>query len=259
VGDVTLDLPLATLLAVLLGSVRAAAWLAICPPFSSRGIPGPAKALLAIALALPMAPQVARTLSPTLPIERLLVAMALEVVTGATLGFCTYLVVVAIQSAGSLIDLFGGFSVAFAFDPLANTGNSVLGRFYNLLTITLLFATDAHQMIFSGFARSYRALPVTQTLSTPVLQQALTVGLGQMFLAALQIAGPLIAILFLADVALGLLSRVSPALNAFGLGFPAKILLTLILTASAMPLLPSVLARLVDSSVQLVLSLLEPP
>jgi flagellar biosynthetic protein FliR len=256
---VSVDLPLATLLAILLGSVRAAAWLAICPPFSSRGIPGPAKALLALAIALPMAPRVAQTISPTLPIERLLVAMALEVVTGATLGFCTYLIVVAVQSAGSLIDLFGGFAVAFAFDPLANTGNSVLGRFYNLITIVLLFATGAHQMIFSGFARSYRALPVTETLSMPVLQRALTVGIGQMFLASLQIAGPLIAILFLTDVALGLLSRVSPALNAFGLGFPAKILLTLVVAATAMTLLPSALSRLVDSAVQLVLSLLEVP
>lgn len=255
----TLDLPLATLLAILLGSTRAAAWLAICPPFSSRGIPGQAKALLAIAIALPMAPQVARNLTPTLPVERLVVAMAMEVVTGATLGFCTYLVIVAVQSAGSLIDFFGGFAMAFAFDPLSSSSNSVFGRFYNLLTITLLFVTGAHQMIFYGFVRSYRALPVTQTLSTSVLQRALTVGLGQMFLAALQIAGPMIAILFLADVALGLLSRVAPALNAFSLGFPAKILLTLVTAGAAMSLLPGALSKLVDSSVQLVLSLLEAP
>ena len=46
-----------------------------------------------------------------------------------------------------------------------------------------------------------------------------------MFLSALQIAGPLIAVLFLTDVAFGLLNRVAPALNAFQLGFPAKIFL----------------------------------
>ena len=49
----------------------------------------------------------------------------------------------------------------------------------------------------------------------------------QMFLAAVQIAGPLLVVLFLADVGLGLLTRVAPALNAFALGFPLKILLTL--------------------------------
>ena len=46
-----------------------------------------------------------------------------------------------------------------------------------------------------------------------------------MFVAALQIAGPLLVVLFLADVGLGLLTRVAPALNAFALGFPLKILL----------------------------------
>jgi flagellar biosynthetic protein FliR len=52
-----------------------------------------------------------------------------------------------------------------------------------------------------------------------------------MLLAALQIAAPLLAVLFLADVALGLLTRAAPALNAFSLGPPFKILLTL-MTAS---------------------------
>ena len=48
-----------------------------------------------------------------------------------------------------------------------------------------------------------------------------------MFLSAVQIAGPLLVVLFLADVGLGLLTRVAPALNAFSLGFPLKIMLTL--------------------------------
>ena len=59
-----------------------------------------------------------------------------------------------------------------------------------------------------------------------------------MFLAAVQIAGPLIVVLFLADVGLGLLTRVAPALNAFSLGFPLKILLTLTLAGFMFLALP---------------------
>ena len=47
--------------------------------------------------------------------------------------------------------------------------------------------------------------------------------------ARLRIAGPLVLVLFLADVGLGLVTRVAPALNAFALGFPLKIMLTLVL------------------------------
>ena len=60
-----------------------------------------------------------------------------------------------------------------------------------------------------------------------------------MFLAAVQIAGPLLVVLFLADAGLGLLTRVAPALNAFALGFPLKILLTLTLAAVVFVALPA--------------------
>ncbi len=76
-----------------------------------------------------------------------------------------------------------------------------------------------------------------------------------MFLAALQIAGPLIAVLFLTDVAFGLLNRVAPALNAFQLGFPAKILLVLTLSGPAITMLPQVIETLVDRAVTAVLKL----
>src|SRR3712207_6123645 len=124
--------------------------------------------------------------------------------------------------------------MAFAFHPLAMTGNSVLGRFYNVMATTLLFATDAYAMILRGFTLSYRSLPLDGTLSLATLSNLLTRGVGEMFLAALQIAGPLVAVLFCTDVALGLLTRVAPALNVFALGFPVKILLTLGVAGAAM-------------------------
>ena len=64
-------------------------------------------------------------------------------------------------------------------------------------------------------------------MSLAHLDQTLVHGMTSMFVAALQIAAPLIAVLFLADVALGLLSRISPQLNVFQVSFPLKIMLTL--------------------------------
>jgi flagellar biosynthetic protein FliR len=72
-----------------------------------------------------------------------------------------------------------------------------------------------------------------------------------MFLAGLQIAGPLIAILFLTDVAFGLLNRVAPALNAFQLGFPLKILITLLSGGVVFLALPRVVGALTDDALTL--------
>lgn len=237
------------LVALLLASTRAAAWLVLAPPFSARSIPGQVKALLAVALALPMMPGLVDQL-PQLSTAALLTSAVEQVTIGAALGFLTALIFAAVQAAGEFIDLFGGFAVAFAFDPLAFTSNSLFGRFYNLFTVTLLFASNAHLLVLRGFLQTYHTVPLDGTLSLARLGVALTTGLGQMFLAALQIAGPLIGVLFLADVGLGLLSRVAPALNAFALGFPMKILLTLSLVGISIALLPQSVASLAEQAVR---------
>ncbi|HEX8344783.1 MAG TPA: flagellar biosynthetic protein FliR [Actinoplanes sp.] len=245
------DVATSELLAIMLGAIRASAWLVICPPFNSRIIPGPVKALLSVALALPMAPYLTGTL-PALKTSALIVSSAEQVMIGAALGFITALFFAALQAAGDLIDVFGGFTLAFAFDPLSQTQSSVFGRFYNLIAVTLLFASDGHQLVLRGFLQSYKTLPLNENLSMETLNRLLTEGLGELFLAALQIAGPLIAVLFLTDVAFGLLNRVAPALNAFQLGFPAKIFLVVTLAGTAITVLPRALDGLISKAVSAV-------
>jgi flagellar biosynthetic protein FliR len=248
------DLPTGELLAVILATVRASAWLLICPPFNSRLIPGPVKALLSVALALPMAPHLKGDV-PSLQTSDLIVSAAEQVVVGAALGFITALFFAALQAAGDLIDVFGGFTLAFAFDPLSQSQSSVFGRFYNLMAVTLLFASNAHLLVLRGFLQSYETLPLNQTLSLETMNRLLTHGIGELFLSAIQIAGPLIAILFLTDVAFGLLNRVAPALNAFSLGFPAKIMITLSLAGTAIAVLPKALDGLIDKAVSAVVGI----
>jgi flagellar biosynthesis protein FliR len=250
---VTFQFPASSLVALLLASVRSITWLTLCPPFNSRAIPGPARALLGLAIALPVTPALSRAV-PDLTVPGIVFSAVEQALIGAVLGFLTAMVFAAVQAAGDLVDLFGGFTIAFAFDPLSQVGNSVFGRFYSLLATTLLFATDAHALVLRGFAQSYRVLPLTDTLSLATAGRALTTGLAGLFLSALQIAGPLIAVLFCADLGLGLVARAAPALNPFSLGFPAKILLTVSLAGVAVLALPSAVAGLAQRAVELVVA-----
>lgn len=243
----TLDLPAELVLTVLLAAMRAGAWLAIAPPFSSRAIPRTVKGLLSVAIALPVVAGSGARL-PSLDTAAVVSAMVLQLVVGAALGFLCLLVFTAVQAAGDLIDVFGGFSLAFAFDPLQQQGNAVFGRAFQMIATTLLMASGAYLIVLQGFLRSYDAVPLDAGLDLGTLARVLTSGLGQLMLAALQIAAPLLAILFLADVALGLLTRVAPALNAFALGFPFKILLTLVLVGTTVAALPGVVDHLADTA-----------
>jgi flagellar biosynthetic protein FliR len=248
------DVPIAQLLAIFLGAIRAGAWLILCPPFNSRLIPPQIKALLSVALALPVAPYLITTL-PSIQTPAIIASAILQFFVGAALGFLTYLFFAALQAAGDLLDVFGGFTLASAYDPLSMNQSSIFGRFYNLVAVTLLFASDGHELVLRGFLQSYRTLPLDVNFSMATFNRLLTEGVAQMFLAALQIAGPLIAVLFLTDVAFGLLNRVAPALNAFQLGFPAKIFLVLLLSGTAITVLPRALDGLIDKAVSAVVYL----
>jgi flagellar biosynthetic protein FliR len=248
------DLGVGELVAVMLGATRAGAWLMLCPPFNSRLIPAQVKVLLSVALALPMTPYLTATM-PSIQTSAIIASAALQVFVGAALGFLTFLFFAAVQAAGDLLDVFGGFTLAAAYDPLSQNQSSVFGRFYNLVAVTLLFASDGHQLVLRGFMQSYKTLPLDTNFSMDTFGRLLTEGIGEMFVAALQIAGPLIAVLFLTDVAFGLLNRVAPALNAFQLGFPAKIFLVLTLSGTAITVLPRALDGLIDKAVVAVVRL----
>jgi len=118
-----------------------------------------------------------------------------------------------------------------------------------MTAIALLFASGGYQLIIGGLARSFTAIPIGGGMDLAAPVQAATNAVGQLLLSAVQIAGPLIVVLFLADAGLGLLTRVAPALNAFALGFPLKILITLTLGASAFVALPRIVSALTDTAV----------
>ena len=156
----------------------------------------------------------------------------------------------AVQSAGSLIDVVGGFSMAQGFDPLLMQQNAVMSRVYGLIAGVLLLVTGGYIVLLQGFAATFEALPITGTLDLTTGSATLASVLSTMVVAALQIAAPIVGVAFLADVALGLMSRVAPALNAFALGFPIKIGLTLLLLALTVPMLPPAVLGLSEQAVQ---------
>jgi flagellar biosynthetic protein FliR len=54
-------------------------------------------------------------------------------------------------------------------------------------------------------------------------------------ISALEVAGPVMLALILTDAAFGVVSRVVPQLNVFAVGFPAKVVVGLLLVAATLP------------------------
>lgn len=237
-------LPADTLIAFLLVTVRVSAWIAVSPPFNTRAVPTVVKVALAVGLALPVAPRLAAQ-APTpeaFPVAR---AVFFQIVVGLVLGFLVQVLFAAVQAAGELIDLASGFTLASLYDPLSGMTSSMFGRLHQLIAVTLLFALDGHLMLVRGLLTSFEALPL-HPVSVSALTASVTADVGRFFVAALEIAAPVLAVLFLAELALGLVGRAVPTLNVFSMSFPLKILLTLSLAGAAMWMLPGTVTALLD-------------
>jgi flagellar biosynthetic protein FliR len=237
------------LIAYLLASIRIAAWLVVVPPFSSRAFPVQAKVILSVALAMAAAPALTRTTVPTGTYE-LLASAATQAAVGAAMGMVTYLVFAAISAAGGLIDVFGGFSLAQGFDPLGQNMNSVFGTFHQMLGTMLLFVSGGHLIVIGGLLSTFRFLPVGASPEIDNGTGIMIAAFRVFFTTAVQIALPMVAVLFLADLGLALLTKVAPQLNAINVMFPAKIGLTLLLVGMSFAVLPSATDRLVDLAQQ---------
>ena len=237
------------LIGFLLASIRIIAWMAVVPPFSSRSVPVMAKVVLSLALAFAAAPALGDTVVPVSGYG-LAASVVTQVAVGASMGFVTFLLFAAIAAAGSLVDVFGGFALAQGFDPLGMNQSTIFGTFHQMLATVFLFASGGYLVVIGGLLSTFRFLPVGESPDTSGGTDILVTAFKMFFVTAVQIALPLIAVLFLADLGLALLTKVAPQLNAINVMFPAKIGLTLLLIGFSFPVLPQAMDRMVDYAQQ---------
>jgi len=228
-----------------LAAVRFTAFLFIAPPFAYNAFPARIKAMLAVGLAIVVSSRVTPGYE-SLGTGEFFLALTMNVLIGALLGFLVMLCFTAIQAAGNLIDLSGGFQMSSAYDPNLGQQSSPFGRLFQMTALLILFVSDGYQLVLSGFVRSFDALPVTGSINLAGPVTLLIDATSQMLVSAVQIAGPIMIVLFLADAGLGLMTRVAPALNAFAMGFPLKILLTLTLAGSIILALPRIVGAIAE-------------
>lgn len=243
---VAVTLYLSFFTAFALAMIRATVFLVFCPPFNNRALSGQIKALLGAALGLACMHRV----EPILDTSDFLVQCVVQGFVGFAMATLVRVLIAALQMAGSLIDIQGGFAMAQTFDPLTQTNQALFARFYEMTALAMLFATNGYQLLILGLARSFDAVPVTGGFDLSLFAQRLEYQFAQLVLAGIEIAGPLLLVLFLTDMGLGLLTKVAPAMNAFTLGFPLKILLTAFLAPTIMVVIPQVTSNLVDKALK---------
>lgn len=206
----------------------------LAPLFSSKMVPARVRGIVAVALAVGISPVVTRGHLPTdvLGIGSLLVK---ELLIGAAFAYALAATFAAIAVAGSFLDTSIGFSFGGLIDPVNGNQSAVMSTAYSLIGLMVFIAISGDAWVIQGLARTYDVVGLTDYPSLGHLVAGAGAAFVNIFASALEIAGPVLLALLLTDAAFGVVSRVVPQLNVFQVGFPAKVVIGLLLVGATMP------------------------
>lgn len=231
------------------------------PVFSNRGVSVRVRLAIGMGVAIAVLP-VMPPMPQVPPGSGLgLAIFAQQIFIGIAIGFVMRIVFAAVDMAGALIGMQMGLSFAIFFDPDAGGQTAVLSDFLNLLATLIFLAINGHLLMVDILVRSFEWLPVSTAVVDAggwgfLARAGITV-----FSAGLLLSLPIIAILLIANIALGVLTRAAPQLNLFAVGFPitltAGFIGVLLVMTNFAPVLQSLFERSFDT-IALLLEALAP-
>jgi flagellar biosynthetic protein FliR len=207
----------------------------VAPLFSSTMIPPRVRGIIAVAISIGLAPIAMH--GQHVPSDGLTLAgLVVEgLLVGLGFAFTLAVLMAAIESAGSMIDVVSGFSYGNLINPMNGEQSAVIARFYGLLGTLIFLIIGGDAWTLRGLDRTFTLVPLTSGPRISSLVGGAEHVFSGVFVSALEIAAPVLVALLITDVAFGVVSRVVPQLNVFAVGFPTKVAVALLVVSASLP------------------------
>lgn len=203
---------------------RIGAALMSMPVIGTRNVSVRFRVLLAMMITVIVAP-----LLPAMPAvdplsgEGILICIH-QLLIGVAIGFVFQLVFQVFILAGQIIAMQAGLGFASMMDPQSGASVPVVSQFYSVLVTLVFLALNGHHAIIEAVVRSFEMMPVAaQGLQRDAMWQLVLWG-SDMFAGAVSISLPAVAALLLVNIGFGVMTRVTPQLNIFAVGFPITLI-----------------------------------
>jgi flagellar biosynthesis protein FliR len=207
----------------------------IAPLFSSQIIPPHVRGLIAVGISIGLAPVALH--GQHVPSDPLVLAgLVVEgMLVGLGFAFALSVLMGAVESAGSVIDVLSGFSYGALINPMDGQETAVITRFYSLVGTLVFLVIGGDAWTLRGLDRTFQLVPLTSGPRLSSLLGGAEQVFSTVFAAALEVAAPVVVALLVTDVAFGVVSRVVPQLNVFAVGFPTKVAVVLLVAGASLP------------------------
>ncbi|MBV8572357.1 MAG: flagellar biosynthetic protein FliR [Acidobacteriaceae bacterium] len=233
-----LTLPFSTLLAFALVLARIGGAFAFVPlPVKEAG-PGSARIVLAMAVAVALFPVWPQIRSDDASLGLFAWWLLSEAALGVTIGVAVSFLSEALTFGAHVLALQAGFGYASIVDPTTQADSDVLPVMAQLVAGLFFFSMGFHRLVISAFAYSLTKYPpgaykITGDIAGAIIQLS-----GSLFAVGVRLALPVVALLFMTELALALLGRVNSQLHASSHSFPIKIMVTLVMLATVLTVAP---------------------
>ena len=199
----------------------------LSPVFGGEAIPNEVKIGLGLLLALVLFPLVAERMAflPASPLS--FVALLLkELFLGVCLAFIVNIVFEAARIAGTLVDTLAGTSMAQLMVPQLHSEASIWSSLQFQLAVVLFLTLNGHHLVISALADSLRSIPIDGFPSFPggawpFFATILRVS-AELFAVGVSLCAPVLLIVFLTDVALGMINKVAPQIQVYFMAMSIK-------------------------------------
>ena len=209
--------------------IRISVILFMFPIFSSRLIPVLAKAGLAFIITIILFPVINNKMvefSDTL--WGMVQLMITEFIIGMILALLVQMFFEGIRMMGQLVGFQTGFAITNILDPQSGMQVSILSNMAYLVAMTLFLILNGHHILLSAMRESFEIINVgSLNLNGQIFQKIIDTS-ADMFVIAIKIGAPAIAVLLFTKVAFGLITKLIPQMNIMIVAFPVQIVIGLI-------------------------------
>lgn len=217
------DLSLETVvLAAFLAFCRIGACFMLMPGFSSVRIAMHVRLFAAVAVSWALLAHLWDAILPSVDrrVETMLVLVASELLIGGTIGIITRFYTLALQFAGAVIAMTGGFGAMAGAAVDEAEAQAPLTVIITTCALLLLFALDFHHEVFKALVASYQVAPPGRLFDAQGALIDVTDTLSQSFYLTLRLASPFIAYGILANLAIGFVNKLAPQIPVYFVSMP---------------------------------------
>ena len=162
-----------------------------------------------------------------------LVVITKELIIGLLFAVTLQVVNGALVVAGQFISMTMGLGMAQTIDP-SSSQVPVLSSFLVVISTLVFISVGGHLILIRLVIESFTVIPIQGQIDFSSTIWRFIEWTSMVFLGAVLVALPIVLIMLLVNLCIGTVTRAAPALNIFAVGFPAMLLIGLLVIVSFM-------------------------